>query len=90
MKTAALAAMLAAAPATADSLKPVPCRTSPIPPAFPEQTEAFPPSAAVPHMVRTVAWGLVHPWALLFLPDGRFLVTERPGRMRVVSPDGAQ
>jgi glucose/arabinose dehydrogenase len=36
----------------------------------------------------TVASGLVNPWALAFLPDGRFLVTERPGRMRIVSADG--
>src|SRR5690242_3968775 len=38
--------------------------------------------------VDTVAEGLVHPWALQFLPDGRMLVTERPGRMRIVAKDG--
>jgi len=38
--------------------------------------------------VDTVAKGLVHPWALVFLPDGRMLVTERPGRMRIVTADG--
>jgi len=36
----------------------------------------------------TVARGLEHPWAVAFLPQGRFLVTERPGRMRVVGADG--
>jgi glucose/arabinose dehydrogenase len=35
----------------------------------------------------TVARELENPWALAFLPDGRLLVTERPGRMRVVVPD---
>jgi len=34
--------------------------------------------------VTVVTKGLVHPWALAFLPDGRMLVTERPGRIRVV------
>jgi len=38
--------------------------------------------------VVTVAEGLEHPWGLAFLPDGRMLVTERPGRLRLVSGDG--
>ncbi|EJL79767.1 glucose/sorbosone dehydrogenase [Polaromonas sp. CF318] len=36
----------------------------------------------------TVAGGLENPWGLAFLPGGRFLVTERPGRLRVISADG--
>lgn len=35
-----------------------------------------------------VASGLENPWAVAFLPEGRFLVTERPGRMRVVEANG--
>jgi glucose/arabinose dehydrogenase len=35
-----------------------------------------------------VAQGLENPWAVAFLPEGRFLVTERPGRLRVVEADG--
>jgi len=36
----------------------------------------------------TIARGLVHPWAVALLPDGSFLVTERPGRLRRVAADG--
>ena len=35
-----------------------------------------------------IASGLENPWGVTFLPEGRFLVTERPGRLRVVAPDG--
>ena len=38
--------------------------------------------------VVTLTAGLDHPWGLAFLPDGRMLVTERPGRLRIVGPDG--
>jgi aldose sugar dehydrogenase len=39
--------------------------------------------------VQTVVAGLEHPWGLAFLPDGRFLVTERnPGHLRIGTPDG--
>ena len=34
--------------------------------------------------VTVVTQGLEHPWSLVFLPDGSMLVTERPGRIRVI------
>ena len=46
------------------------------------------PAAAQDLKPVVVARGLDHPWALAFLPEGRLLVTERPGRMRIVERDG--
>ena len=57
-------------------------------PAFPEQTDAPAERTNVAFEVLTVAAGLEHPWGLDFLPGGRLLVTEREGRLRVVSPGG--
>ena len=36
-----------------------------------------------------VASDLVHPWGLAALPDGRWLVTEKPGRLRIITAEGA-
>lgn len=38
--------------------------------------------------VNTIAEGLENVWSLAFLPDGNMLVTEKPGRMRIVTPNG--
>ena len=59
-------------------------------PAFAGQTRAPEQKLNVAFDVVTVAEGLVNPWGLAFLPDGKMLVTERPGRLRVVSADGKQ
>lgn len=57
-------------------------------PTFPGQTRAPFRTAGVTFETRTVARGLEHPWGIEVLADGRMLVTERPGRMRVVTSDG--
>jgi glucose/arabinose dehydrogenase len=46
------------------------------------------PSSAGELQVETIAKGLSHPWGLQFLPDGRMLVTERSGSIRIVGKDG--
>lgn len=58
-------------------------------PAFPGQTRAPEMKADVAYEVKTVVEGLANPWAIAFLPDGRMLVSERPGRLRIVGADGA-
>ena len=57
-------------------------------PAFAGQTRApgVRTEAALTHTV--VASGLEHPWGLASLPDGRWLVTEKPGRLRIVTAEG--
>lgn len=58
-------------------------------PAAAEREQRQVDSEAGPVTLATIADGLEHPWAVALLPDGGFLVTERPGRLRRISPDGA-
>jgi glucose/arabinose dehydrogenase len=57
-------------------------------PAFAGQTRACGVSSGVAFDVRVIAKGLANPWAVEPLPGGDFLVTEKPGRMRIVSAKG--
>lgn len=57
-------------------------------PAFPEQTRACEAISDVDFQVTVVATGLELPWAVEPLPGGDLLVTEKPGRMRIVSASG--
>ena len=47
-----------------------------------------PAPAAAAYRIQTLAEGLEHPWSIAFLLDGRMLVTERAGRLRLLGPDG--
>ena len=61
-----------------------------VPPPTPSQPKSQnqPPAASPQPRVTTFAKGLVNPWGLALLPDGRALVTERPGRLRLVGVSG--
>ena len=58
-------------------------------PAFAGQTRAPEQKSDVAFNVVTVAEGLENGWAMTFLPGGKMLVTEKPGRLRVVDAKGA-
>jgi glucose/arabinose dehydrogenase len=58
-------------------------------PAFAGQTRAPQQELGVAFQTTVVAQGLKFPWAIELLPDGRLLVTERPGNLRIVGKDGA-
>jgi aldose sugar dehydrogenase len=58
-------------------------------PAFPGQTDAPPPARpSAPFNVETIATGLTGAWAVAFLPDGNYLITQNGGTMRLVKPNG--
>jgi glucose/arabinose dehydrogenase len=59
-------------------------------PAFAGQTDAPERKLGVAFDVVTVAEGLETPWSVAFLPNGKMLITERPGRLRIVSADGSK
>jgi glucose/arabinose dehydrogenase len=92
---AAALCMVAAGPAAAQPAEPcapLETREPNVPaqrPAFPGQTRACAAPSEARFEVVVLAKGLEHPWAVEPLPGGDLLVTERPGRMRIVGAAGA-
>jgi aldose sugar dehydrogenase len=88
---AATAAPADAQGGSAASAQPLETRPASVPeqrPAFAGQTRAPLARSNVAYEVETVASGLEKPWGLDFLSGGRFVVTEKPGRLRVITADG--
>ena len=83
----------ASAPIPAQSPAPRPTQAPPAIPSPAPAAAALPVRSPTPASttgvvrVETVARGLERPWALALVPDGRILVTERPGRLRIVARD---
>lgn len=87
LSTAALLLAFAAGPASAQGVE----TRAPITaykPAFEGQTRVPEQKLGVAFQVTEVAKGLSFPWAIALLPDGRLLVTEKAGALRVVGKDG--
>lgn len=58
------------------------------PPAFAGQTRAPGIKTQAPYQTEIIAQGLQNPWGMAALPDGRILITQKSGSLRIVSPDG--
>jgi aldose sugar dehydrogenase len=76
------------APAATGGVDPRPPNATGQKPAFAGQTRAPERKSNVAFDVVTVAEGLQNPWGMAFLPGGKILVTEKPGRLRIVGSDG--
>ncbi|MGB1026441.1 MAG: PQQ-dependent sugar dehydrogenase, partial [Rhodospirillaceae bacterium] len=87
--TGALMGGLAAGPVLAQSFNEDPPNNRSLTPAFEGQTRGPVIADATALRTTTFAEGLENPWGMALLPDGSWLVTERPGRMRLVGPNGA-
>jgi glucose/arabinose dehydrogenase len=62
--------------------------THPVPPAFAGQTRAPLAPRSTQYEVDEFVTGLTRPWAMAHLPNGKMIVTEVPGRIRILSADG--
>jgi glucose/arabinose dehydrogenase len=90
-ETTKTSASTAASPTSTQSCAPLETRPANAPeqkPAFPGQTRACAVNSNVAFDVTVLAKGLDRPWAVEPLPNGDFLITEKPGRLRIVSAKG--
>ena len=84
-----LAALFAASIARGAPVQTGPPNVPEFKPAFPGQTRAEEVKTQTPLKVTEIASGFDRPWAIAFLPDGRFLVTEKPtGNLFIVTQEG--
>lgn len=88
MLTLSAAALALASCASAQSFNDAPPNAPNQKPSFAEQTRAPEIADDVALASVVIAGGLQNPWGLDQLPDGGWIVTERPGRMRIVSAQG--
>jgi glucose/arabinose dehydrogenase len=82
-----LAAWLAVSLATTASAQTAPPNAPDQKPAFPGQTRAPAPAQTSAVATTTVAEGIQGGWGFVFLPDGRMLVTEKAGRLRLIGKE---
>jgi aldose sugar dehydrogenase len=87
-RTAFLAVLAAVSGIAQETARPAQVRNAPPPITWPSPPLADGPivlDTGIQHQIRLVVTkGLNQPWSMAFLPDGNILVTERPGRLRIV------
>ena len=85
---ALVAGSLSATTAWAASAETAPPNAPDQKPAFPGQTRAPAPAEPTAVATTTAAEGIQGGWGFEFLPDGRMIVTEKSGQLRIVPPNG--